>query len=309
MVRAADPPRTPTTAEPRQSSLPAGVLRLMRPKQWAKNVLVFAAPGAAGVLDRSDELLATLLAFVAFCLAASGTYCLNDASDAESDRRHPTKRHRPVAAGVVSVPLARVLGVALIVTGVAIGFLTGSWELPAVTLGYVALTTAYTVWLKHIAVVDLAAVAAGFVLRAIAGGAATDVPLSEFFLIVASFGSLFMVAGKRSAELDLGGDVARHRATLGEYSVEFLLHVRSVASGVTLLAYTLFAFERAELASGDFPWFQLSILPFTLAILRYALRLDAGEGGAPEDVVLGDRTLQVLGLLWAVVFGTGVYFS
>jgi decaprenyl-phosphate phosphoribosyltransferase len=285
-----------------------GLLRLARPRQWSKNVLVFAAPGAAGVLTEADGLGAALIAFLAFCLAASGTYYLNDANDVEADRRHPTKRHRPVASGAVSVGLARMLGVALVVAGVLVGFATGSWELPAVTAGYVTLTTAYTQGLKHVAVVDIATVAAGFVIRALAGAAATGVDVSDWFLVVASFGSLFMVAGKRSAELADGGDVVGQRAVLSQYSPQFLIYVRSVASGVTLLAYTLFALERAE-AGGAFVWFELSIVPFVLAILRYALRLDQGDGGAPEDIVLGDRILQVLGLVWLVTFAIGVYLS
>ena len=297
--RLATPPNPP-------SSLAASLVRLLRPRQWVKNVLVFSAPGAAGVLTHGDELWASVVAFVAFCLAASGTYCLNDAADAEHDRFHPVKRHRPVANGAVAVEAARGIGVALVLGGILLGFLTGRWQLPAVTAGYVALTTSYTVWLKNVAVVDIAVVATGFVVRALAGAAATGVRVSDWFIIVASFGSLFMVAGKRSAEL-AGDQAVQTRAVLASYSPQFLTYVRSVASGVAVLAYCLWAFEKAHLAGDGFPWFQLSIIPFVLAILRYALRLDQGDGGAPEDVVLGDRTLQVLGLLWAVVFGIGVY--
>jgi decaprenyl-phosphate phosphoribosyltransferase len=287
-------------------SLAGGLVRLARPKQWVKNVLVFAAPGAAGVLDDPGDLAATCVAFVAFCLAASGTYYLNDAADVEADRNHPVKRLRPVASGAVSVGLARVLGVALIAAGVLVGAATGSWHLPAVVVGYVALTTSYTVWLKHIAVVDLAAVAAGFVIRALAGAAATDVEVSDWFLIVACFGSLFMVAGKRSAELAESVGSVSTRAVLGEYSASFLAHVRTLASGVTTVGYVLWAFERAR-GGGEFPWYELSIIPFVLALLRYALQIDRGAGGAPEEVVLGDRLLQVLGAIWVVVFGLGVY--
>jgi decaprenyl-phosphate phosphoribosyltransferase len=170
----------------------------------------------------------------------------------------------------------------------------------------VVLTTSYTIWLKHIAVVDLAAVAAGFVIRAVAGAAATDVEVSDWFLIVACFGSLFMVAGKRSAELAESVGSVDTRAVLGEYSASFLVQVRTLACGVTTVAYVLWAFERAR-GGGGFPWYELSILPFVLALLRYALRLDRGAGGAPEEVVLGDRTLQVIGLVWVVTFGIGVY--
>jgi decaprenyl-phosphate phosphoribosyltransferase len=157
------------------------------------------------------------------------------------------------------------------------------------------------------AIVDLAAVASGFVLRAISGGIAAHVAISDWFLIVASFGSLFMVAGKRHAEhLDLREGRSAHRATLEEYSLGFLSYVRAVSSGVTIAAYCLWAFEKAKLA-GDPVLFQLSIIPFVMAILRYALLLDAGRGGAPEEIVIGDRALQVLGLVWVALFAAGVY--
>ncbi|HUF32517.1 MAG TPA: decaprenyl-phosphate phosphoribosyltransferase [Acidimicrobiales bacterium] len=282
--------------------------RLLRPKQWIKNVLVLSAPGAAGVLTDPGDLARTLVAFVAFCLAASGTYALNDAHDVDADRRHPTKRFRPVASGAVSVASARVLGITLVLAAVAVGAATGRWQLPATVAAYVALTTSYTLVLKHIAVIDIAAVAGGFVLRAVAGAAATGVDVSEWFLIVASFGSLFMVSGKRSAEIDAGGDLAGQRAVLASYSPQFLLYVRSVASGVAVLAYCLWAFEEAGSSQAGV-WFQLSIIPFVLAVLRYALRLSTGEGGAPEDIVIGDRTLQVLGVVWAALFAAGVHVA
>jgi len=292
--------------EPR--SVPA-LVRLLRPRQWAKNVLVFAAPGAAGVLDDPTQLGKTLVAFAAFCLAASGAYCLNDAADAEGDRMHPKKRHRPVAAGAVSVAAARRLGVVLLLAAVLVSLLVGNFYLLAAVSAYLVVTTSYTIWLKHIAVIDLAAVASGFIIRALAGAAATRVPVSDWFLIVASFGSLFIVAGKRSAEFAEAEDGVAHRAVLAEYSTDFLTMVRSVASAVTLLAYTLFAFEKAHLSTSSVPFFQLSILPFALGLFRYALRLDRGEGGAPEDIVLGDRTLQILGLAWASLFAAGTYAS
>ena len=288
------------------SSIPA-VVRLLRPRQWVKNVLVVAAPGGAGVLHEPAVLAETALAFLAFSLAASGTYCLNDAADVLADRAHPTKRHRPIASGAVSVPTARILGVGLLLSALVVAGVTGGTALALVVLGYVALTTSYTIWLKHVAVVDLAVVAAGFVIRAIAGAVATDVEVSDWFLIVASFGSLFMVAGKRSAELAEAGEVGSSRRVLRMYSTAYLTYIRSVASGVTLLGYTLLAFEKADVSASSIPWYELSIVPFGLAILRYALRLDQGAGGAPEDVVLRDRTLQVLGVCWAVLAALGVY--
>lgn len=284
------------------------IVRLMRPKQWIKNGLVLAAPAAAGVLDQAHYLGRALIVLVSFCLAASGTYCLNDAADADADRAHPTKRHRPVASGEVSVRTARTTGVLLVVLGVCLGIATGVWEASAVTGGYVALTTAYTVWLKHVPVVDIVLVTAFFVIRAVAGVVGTDIPVSDWYLIVASFGALFVVAGKRTVELRMDGAVG-HRAALAGYTPGFLRYVQSVASGVALLAYCLWAFEKANLTDSSIPWFQLSIVPFVVALLRYALILESETHRGPEEIVLEDRQLQILGLLWAVLFACGVYLG
>jgi decaprenyl-phosphate phosphoribosyltransferase len=301
--------RTDAPASPPSSGSASQVLRLLRPRQWIKNLLVFAGPAAAGVLDEPDHLGRATLVFVAFCLAASGTYCLNDVADAEADRRHPLKRYRPVASGQVSPSVAVPLGVGLLVAGVAVARLTGSWDPVYVLATYVALTTAYTYRLKHVAVVDLVVVAAGFVLRAVAGVVGTDVPISDWYLIVASSGALFLVAGKRTSELRLGDAAVAHRRSLEEYTPSFLLLVRSVALGVTLLAYCLWAFEKAAVAELGFPWFELSIVPFATLLLRYALAHESSDLAGPEDIVLGDRQLQAIGLVWAVCLGVGVYVA
>ncbi len=289
-------------------SLLAGLIRTARPKQWIKNVLVFAAPAAAGVLDQRAAMADALIAFVAFCLAASGTYFLNDAFDVEADRLHEKKRFRPIAAGMVPVALARWVGVLLLLAGIAFSFLA-NWQLALVIGIYVVQTTTYSLWLKHVAVIDLGMVASGFVLRLIAGAASVDVPISVWFIVVGSFGSLFMVAGKRHAEyMELGDERAGHRATLEQYSVAFLGYVRAVASGVALVAYCLWAFDAAIHRDG-IVWFQVSIVPFVLAFLRYALLVERGEGGAPEELVLADRPLQILGFCWVALVGIGLYVA
>ena len=283
----------------------AVLFRAARPRQWAKNVLVLAAPGAAGVLSHGPSLARVALAFTAFCLVASGTYLLNDVRDAEADRLHPTKRGRPIAAGTVPPALAVAAGVALLAAGLAVAA-SVSLALLAVAAGYLALASAFALWLKHVAVLDIATVAGFFIIRAVAGGVAVDVPLSRWFLIVASFGSLFMVAGKRAGEhVELGDDRAATRATLGIYSLEYLRFVRTMAAGVTVSAYCLWAFEQSGEAA-TVPLFELSVIPFVLFVLRYALMLEGGRGSAPEDLVLGDRTLLILALAWAIVFGAGV---
>jgi decaprenyl-phosphate phosphoribosyltransferase len=293
------------TARPPVAAL---LLRTARPKQWPKNVLVFAAPGAAGVLDQGRSLGHAAVAFAAFSIAASGTYFLNDAADAEADRGHPRKRLRPVAAGHLAPRRATAIGAGLLLAGVLLSF-AASWELAAVVAGYVALTVSYSVWLKHEAVLDLAAVAAGFVLRMIGGAVAVGVPVSEWFLIVAGAGSFFVVTGKRSAEhFELGDEAEAHRASLGLYSPTFLLYLRALSSGVAILAYCLWAFESGTTAHAPV-WYQLSIVPFVLGVLRYALLLDRGKGGSPEDLALSDPHLVAIAVVWSAIFFAAVYVA
>ncbi len=283
------------------------LLKAARPKQWLKNVLVFAAPGSAGVLDNWPFLWRTLLAFVAFCLASSGTYYWNDIHDVAADRQHPKKRMRPIASGQVALPTARVVGTGLLLAGIGLAFAV-HWKLGLVTLGYVTLTTLYSSALKHVAVVDLVAVAAGFVLRAVAGAVATEVNMSTWFVLTTSFGSLFIVTGKRYAELREYGDHAgAARSSLDDYTLGFLRIVLSVSLGAALVTYCIWAFDTKELSGATWPFYELSIVPMATALLRYTLILEQGHGAAPEEIFVSDRTLQILGVVWAVVFGLGVY--
>lgn len=285
------------------------LLRTARPKQWLKNILVFAAPGAAGVLDQPRDLVLTMITFVAFCAAASGIYFWNDIFDVESDRKHPTKRNRPIAAGELSIGAAMVAGTVLPIVALALSALTGRWQTVAVVAVYIVLTVAYSIWLKHIAVVDMVTVAAGFVLRAAAGAVAVDVPMSRWFVLCIMFGSMFIVVGKRYAELRSVGEDAGTRATLDTYTLGYLQMVLAVSLGGALISYCVWAFETSELSTADLPWYELSIVPMLTALLRYLLVLERGEGGAPEDVFTSDRVLQLLGLSWLIVYGVAVYAS
>lgn len=289
-------------------SVTGGLLRSARPRQWLKNVLVFAAPGAAGVLDQWDDLWRTLAVFVAFCLGASSIYLWNDALDVAEDRHHPTKRNRPVAAGIVTVRTAKVAGSVLPLLALGVAALTGRWETVAVVGAYIVVLNLYSSWLKHVAVLDLVTVASGFVLRAAGGAAATDVPMSNWFVLVTVFGSLFIVTGKRYAEMrEIGEDAASVRATLAAYNLGYLRLVLSVSCGAGLLSYCQWAFERSDETGSDWPFYELSIVPLLTALLRYALVLEQGRGAAPEEVFLSDRVLQLLGVVWVVVFGLAVY--
>ncbi len=287
-------------------SLLKGLIREARPKQWAKNSLVFVAPAAAGVLDSWYYLAHTIMGFVAFCLVSSATYYLNDILDVESDRQHPTKRNRPIASGVIPVPLA--IAVALVLFGAGVGVAAfNSLNLTLVVVSYAVLTTAYSFWMKTIPVVDLVVLSAGFILRLLGGAYAAQVDVSDWFIIISLFGSLFIAAAKRYAEKqELGEEAAALRPTLGEYSDEYLGLVRGVAAAAVLMSYCLWAVERADEIGGT-PWLQISIVPFLIAILRYALLVDKGEGSAPEDVILHDRQMQVMGVLLVICLAIGIY--
>jgi decaprenyl-phosphate phosphoribosyltransferase len=289
-------------------SVASGLLRTARPRQWTKNVLVFAAPGAAGVLDQGAALAKTIVAFVAFCLAASGIYLWNDALDVESDRAHPTKRHRPVAAGVVPVVTAEAAGTVAIALALGVAALTGRWQTVAVVATYVVVVMLYSVWLKHVAVLDIVTVASGFVLRAAGGATAVDVPMSNWFVLVTVFGSLFIVTGKRYAEMrEVGEDAAAARPTLAVYNLGYLRTVLAVSCGAALVSYCQWAFETSDAVHTSWPFYELSIVPLLTALLRYALVLEQGRGAAPEEVFASDRVLQLLGVVWVVVFGLAVY--
>ena len=283
-----------------------GVLRTMRPKQWVKNVLVLAAPFAGGVLFSGGMVEHLVVAFVAFSLAASGIYLVNDANDVAADRAHPTKRRRPIAAGIVPVRLAFAVAVVLLAAAVAVSLLA-SWQLVVVIAVYVVVQLAYCFWLKHQPVLDICIVASGFLLRAVAGGAATGIALSQWFLLTAGFGSLFMVAGKRYAEMMLAERTgAKIRKSLESYSASYLRFVWALSATVLIMTYSLWAFQIRE-AHHNSVWSAVSIVPFVVAVLRYAVDVDSGNGGEPEEIALGDRVLQVLAVAWVATLTFAVY--
>lgn len=282
-----------------------GLFAALRPKQWVKNVLVAAAPLAAGAIFHPQVAASVVVAFVAFSLAASAGYLVNDLADVEEDRRHPTKRLRPLASGRVSPRTAVVAAVLLAVASVALAAALSTRGLVAVLVVYLALTVSYSLWLKHQPVIDLAIVSSGFLLRAMAGGLAAHIPLSQWFLIVASFGSLFVVAGKRYSELVSHPDAGTRRSLEG-YTPGYLRFVWSVAAGVTITSYGLWAFQ-VDVNSSPVAWGPVSLAPFVLALLRYAVDIDQGRAGEPEAIVWSDRVLQLLVLAWLVTFGIGAF--
>ncbi|PRX47926.1 decaprenyl-phosphate phosphoribosyltransferase [Prauserella shujinwangii] len=284
----------------------AGVARTARPRQWVKNVLVLAAPFTAGQIGNGQVLLDAAVAFVAFSFVASSVYLINDAVDVEADRAHPTKRNRPIAAGIVPVPLAYAAAVVFFAGGVAISLLA-DWRLLIVLLVYEAIQLGYCFGLKHQPVVDLAIVGSGFLMRLIAGGVATGIALSQWFLLVTAFGSLFMVAGKRYAEIMLFERTgAKIRSSLKKYSASYLRFVWATSAAILIMSYCLWAFEQQHRLP-ESVWAVISIVPFVVAVLRYAVDVDGGNAGEPEEIALRDRVLQVLGASWVVTLVLSIY--
>jgi decaprenyl-phosphate phosphoribosyltransferase len=278
------------------------LLRAARPRQWSKNLLVLAAPCAAGVIGHAAVAAQVAGAFAVLCLVSSATYLVNDVRDREQDRLHPSKRSRPVAAGQLSPRDALIAAAVLALVGIAAAFAIAP-ALGLVACGYLLLTASYSVWWRHVVIADMLAIAGGFVLRAIAGGAATDVYLSRWFVIVTASCAVFLVAAKRYAELRDHGAGGPMRATLRRYSAGSLRLTLVAAAAVGGIAYISWAVTRPA----HVVWYALSVAPFLLWLARYASLVGAGAGQAPEELILRDRTLLALGVAWTFLFLGGVY--
>lgn len=292
-------------------NLPNAMVKGLRPKQWVKNVLVLAAPLAAGTEAwTSRTALDVLLAFVVFCFGASSIYLVNDARDVDSDREHPTKRFRPIASGMLPINLAYAMAVVLIVAALGLSFLATDGFALALVIGiYIALQLGYCFGWKHIPVIDIALVSSGFMLRTMAGGVAANIDLSQWFLLVAAFGSLFMASGKRYAELLLAQETgAKIRKALEGYTATYLRFVWTLSATAVVMSYALWGFQLSNSVEGAAAvWYQISMVPFVIAILRYAAKVDGGHGGAPDEIALEDRVLQMLAAAWILCIVLAVY--
>jgi decaprenyl-phosphate phosphoribosyltransferase len=246
---------------------------------------------------------------VAFSLAASGVYFWNDIRDVEQDRLHPTKRNRPIAAGSVSLGTARIVGTLLVVGGPALAFAIDA-DAGAILLLYVLIQAAYSGTLKNVPVLDLAIVSSGFVLRAMAGAAGTQTPMSNWFVLCTTFGSFFIVTGKRFAELaEMGNAASSTRASLRRYTTSYLDQLLVVSCTATVVTYCMWALESADAVDSGLPLHGLTIVPMVMALFRYLMVLHEGRGGAPEEVFLGDRALQAYGGAWLALYGLAVYVN
>jgi decaprenyl-phosphate phosphoribosyltransferase len=284
---------------------PHALVAAMRPRQWIKNLLVIAAPGAAGALGHDDVPVRVAVAFIAFCLLSAATYLVNDVRDVHEDRHHPRKRHRPVAAGELDPRHALIAAGALILVGLGLCLAVRPLLL-VVGVGFLALTFTYSVIWRRIPIIDVGAIAVGFVLRAVAGGVAAPVGLSRWFVLVVTFGAVFVAFGKRHAELArIGGKDVKTRRALSGYSVPGLQAILVASAAISFGAYCVWALEHP--AVHGIPWRPITIAPFAACLLRYGQLLRRGGGEAPEELLLKDRWLQLLGVAWIVVFALSVH--
>lgn len=287
------------------NAVPA-LLRAMRPSQWVKNVLVFAAPVAAGQLLDGAILFRSIIAFVAFSLAASATYLFNDAADVDADRLHPAKRHRPIAAGELSERFATRFGALMAAVAITIGLIAEP-RLGFMVIAYLLLTTAYSAKLKHLPIIDVVAVSAGFTLRAVGGGFAADIPLSQWFVLVVSSGALLLITGKRMAEFRSAHGNASTRPVLDHYSFGSLRALLLLAAGSGIVGYALWASGEAAEPDRLSIAIWLSFLPFALGVARYTWLSDEGRGETPDKLVFRDRIIVGLGVAWSVAYLAAVY--
>ena len=274
----------------------------MRPEQWLKNGFVLAPIVFAGLVFDPDAWLRTILAVASFCAASSAVYLINDVLDRESDRSHPIKKNRPIAAGEVSVGAALIVAVVLVGVAVAIAVWLGGW-FPAILVSYVVIVLLYSAVLKRAVFLDVLVVAAGFVLRVVGGAVAIDVPVSMWILVVAYLLALYLALGKRRSELVLlGVDAGDHRAVLGHYTLPMVDQAISVVLGATVLAYALYTVAPETVAKVGSEGL-LATVPIVLyGLFRYLYLLHRHElGGSPTRALLTDRPLLACVVVWLAV--------
>ncbi|MGE5074078.1 MAG: decaprenyl-phosphate phosphoribosyltransferase [Anaerolineae bacterium] len=285
------------------------LLKTMRPRQWTKNAFVFPALVFDKQLVILDSVLRTLAGFALFCLISSAVYIFNDLADVEADREHPEKRNRPIASGKLPVGVAWAAGIALVILSLGLGYLL-SPAFALVVLTYLVLNVAYSRWLKHILIVDVLILAAGFVLRVVAGVALIHVErFSPWLYVVMTLLSLYLGFGKRRAELALLTEEAgSHRKVLHGYTIPLLDQYIMIVSGTTIVAYSFYTFSAPNVPANHS--MMLSIPFVVYAIFRYLYLVQVKHsGGAPEEILLSDRPFQIGLLLWGLVVLIVFYFS
>lgn len=284
------------------------IIKTLRPKQWAKNIFIFAALVFDRQLAAREPLLITIGAFVLFCLASSIVYIINDLADIESDQQHPVKRSRPLASGALSKQLALAIAIAFGLLVFPSAFILDTSFGVIISL-YFIIMLAYSLWLKHMPLIDVMIIAAGFVLRVAAGVVIIETErFSPWLFVATTFLALFIGLGKRRAEIELlESGAKKHRRVLDGYSLELLDQMLTIVLSTTLMTYCLYTFS-AEVTSGNYS--MMLTIPFVLyALFRYLFLIRVKKiGGAPEEIVLTDRPMQAAMLLWGLTVVFILYF-
>jgi 4-hydroxybenzoate polyprenyltransferase len=285
------------------------LLKTMRLRQWTKNIFVFAALVFDGKLFHLPDFLRTLAGFGLFCLISSAVYIFNDLLDVEADRRHPVKKNRPIASGRLPVTAAITAGSILSLLSIVLGFLL-AWQFSLTILVYFFMMLAYSRWLKHIPILDVLILAAGFVLRVHAGTTLITVErFSPWLYVLMTLLALYLGFGKRRAELALlAGDATNHRKVLDGYTIPLLDQFITIVSGTTIVAYSLYTFFRPETPGNHA---LMLTIPFVIyAIFRYLYLIQVRQiGGEPEEILLSDRPFQISIFLWGLSVLVIFYFS
>lgn len=296
-----EPSESINFVEPRLGGIKiSSYLKLCRPKQWIKNLLVFAVPLASKDIFELRVFLDCLVAFVSFILASSSVYAWNDIRDREEDKLHPVKASRPVASGAIGVWPAACISVSLIALSLILAWYFGNINLVVVVIVYLFTQVLYQLRLRDIPLFDIAIISSGFVLRAIAGGLAAGIFISVWFLSVTASASLFIVGAKRYSEMIRNSESEANRKVLLEYTSTYL---RLVWSSSLVSTVTFYALWSAEVQiSSDSMISKYSVIPFLFLFLRYAIYADKGEAESPEVIVFADRGIQLLAVIWALTF-------
>ncbi len=286
-------------------------LRLMRPAQWTKNLFLFAGLVFGLKLVDWVSVWHVLLGFAYFCLVSSGVYILNDIRDRNEDRLHPTKRLRPLAAGTVSVPAAATLAILLLAVGLGAGFVLDRGFF-IVAVAYVVLQAAYTFGLKHVALLDVILIGAGFVLRAVAGAVLVHVEISHWLVLCTFTLCLFMGFSKRRCELSAmadnsRSDLARHRKTLVIYTPDLLNHMTTLTAGIAVVSFMLYATDKRTLDVFGTNYLVYTLPMVVYAIFRFALLVEHGRVDGPTAVLLRDRPFQAALVLWGLAVLAVIY--
>lgn len=285
------------------------LFKTMRPRQWTKNIFIFAALVFDKQLFILDSFLRTLAGFALFCLISSCVYIFNDLADVEADRQHPEKMKRPIASGKLPASVAWAAGIVIVIVTIALAYLLAP-GFSAVVGGYFLLNLAYSKWLKHIPILDVLIISAGFVLRVGAGVTLIAVErFSPWLYIVMSLLSLFLGFGKRRAELALLADGAgSHRKVLDGYTLPLLDQYIMIVSGTTIVAYSLYTFSAPNVPENHSMMLTIPFVMYTIFRYLYLIEVEHA-GGTPEEILLSDRPFQVAMFLWAATVIAIFYFS